>query len=54
MFIFGGEGGGGGGLQIYLIGYDFGKYLYFYDNASLNPHEYFGAIECYTDLCELT
>ena len=50
-------GGGGGGVEIYLLGYDFGS-----DNASLNPHEHFkvgvqaygGATDCYANLCELT
>ena len=49
-------------LQINLLGYDFGRYLFFYDNATLNPHEYFnvgvqaycGTIDCYANLCELT
>ena len=67
MFIFWWKGGGGGGggvqyLQIDLLGYDFGRYLFLYANATLNPHEYFKvgvqayccAIDCYANLCELT
>ena len=51
------EGGGAWGafLQIDLLGYDFGRYLFFYDNAPLKPHEYFkvgvqaccGVTDCY-------
>ena len=70
IFIFWWKEGGGGGegrgvgvqfLQTDLLGYDFGRYLRFYDNATLNPHEYFkvavqaycGNIDCYDNLCEL-
>ena len=45
-FLCIGVGGGGGWrgcgafLQSDLLGYDFGRYLSFYENATLNPHEY--------------
>ena len=41
MFWWKGGGGGGAFLQIDLLGYDFGRYLFFYDNATLKLHEYF-------------